>query len=151
MCGKMAPEYVNTWERIETHKPKRCPFCPSCSFLMVSESLVLENRNNSLCFPSPALQRLGTKEGNGAYHKSALPCTTPSPRELFVIWGTCNNMWKRSVKICKERQETLDCACLTYQIQELCWHNSKLKNNITRSQVAWGCQGRDLRPRTEQH
>lgn len=109
---------VKTLKRIETHKAKGCSFCPSCSHLSVSEFLILEDRNNSLCFLSPALKRLGVNEGNGAYHKSAPPCTASSPRELFLFWGIYNNIWKKCFKICKERQKEI-CGLRLFDLSDL--------------------------------
>lgn len=83
VCEK-THEYVKTLKRIETYKTKGCLFCPSCSYPLISEFLILENRNNGLCLPSPALKRLDKNEGNGVYHKNAPPYTTSSPGELFV-------------------------------------------------------------------
>lgn len=65
-------------------------------------SLSSWKRNSSLCVPSPALHGPGTDEGHGAYHRAAPPCTTPSPRELCVIWGTCDTMWKRLLQFVRK-------------------------------------------------
>ena len=66
--------YVKTLKRIEMHKTKGC---------FTVEFLIMENRNNSLCFPSTALKRQDINKGNGAYHGSAPSYTTSFPEKCL--------------------------------------------------------------------